>query len=65
MGGVEEGAFVEFDAPPGMVPTLIGVRNTAIIPTTIDGPFSITGLNPRFVKVRRAWWEFWRTKPES
>ncbi len=63
-GAVQGGAYVEFDAPPEMVPTLIGVRNTAIIPTTIDDPFSLEGLNPRFVKVRRDWWEFWRTKPE-
>jgi hypothetical protein len=59
-----EGAFVEFDAPPAMVPTQIGSRNTAIIPTTVTEPLLLEGLNPHFVKVRWHYWEFWRTKPE-
>lgn len=64
-GLVENGAFVEFDAPPGMVPTPYqGPRNSAIIPTSGNQPFSLTGLNPVFVKVRRHFWEFWRTKAE-
>ena len=37
-----------------------GRRNTGFIPAT--EPLVITGLNPKFVKVRRNWWEFWRTK---
>ncbi len=64
MGCLGEGAFVEFDAPPGMVPTRVGPRNTAIIPTAVDQPLSLVGRNTRFVKVRRCWWEFWRTRPE-
>ena len=64
MGSYGEEAFVEFDAPPGMVLTGVGPRHTAIIPTPDLEPFSLQGLNPRFVKVRRYLWEFWRTKPE-
>ena len=64
MGCYAEGAFVEFDAPAAMVPTRIGPRTTAIIPTPVDEPLSLRGLNPRFVKVRRRWWELWRTRPE-
>jgi hypothetical protein len=61
---VGEGAFVEFDGPIGMIRTAIGARNTAMIPTTIDEPLSLVGLNPRFVKVRYYYFQFWRTKPE-
>ena len=62
LGLVEGGAFVEFDAPPDMVPTAnLGPRNTAIIPVPMDQPFSLHGLNAVYVKVRRHWWEFWRT----
>jgi hypothetical protein len=65
LGLLEDGAFVEFDAPPGMVPSPhLGPRNSAIIPTPVNQPFSLAGLNPVFVKVRRHWWEFWRTKAE-
>jgi len=60
MGCAEEGAYVEFDAPPGLVSYVCGPRNTAIIPA--DKPLALHGLNPAFVKVRRYWWEFWRTK---
>jgi hypothetical protein len=63
-GAHKEGAFVEFDAPPNLLRTDIGVRNTGIIPTGLTEPLSLVGLNPRFVKVRQRWWEFWRTKPE-
>ena len=57
------GAFVEFDAPPSMVVTLfIGPRRTAIIPTGIDEPLSLRGLNPRYVKVRARFWQFWRDR---
>jgi hypothetical protein len=62
LGCVGEGAYVEFDAPAGMVPYSCGERNTAIIPT--EQPFPIRGLAPTFVKVRRHWWELWRKKPE-
>jgi hypothetical protein len=58
MGTAAEGAFVEFDAPVGMVAYVCGPRNTAIIPTS--GPFSIHGLSPIFVKVRGSWWQLWR-----
>jgi hypothetical protein len=64
LGLAEDGAFVEFDVPPDMV--LVGYRcgqrNTGVILT--EAPLSLEGLNPRFVKVRRTFWEFWRTKRE-
>lgn len=63
-GCFAEGAFVEFDAPPEMIPTRVGSRNTAIIPTAVDQPLALMWRNARFVKVRRHWWEFWRTGPE-
>jgi hypothetical protein len=63
-GSIAESAFVEFDAPKGMFPRKIGPRNTAIIPTPDFEPLSLRGLNARFVKVRRFWWEFWRTRAE-
>jgi hypothetical protein len=61
MGCDAESAYVEFVAPPEMVRTNIGVRNTAMIARRINEPLSLGGLNPRFVKVRRHWWEFWRS----
>jgi hypothetical protein len=65
LGCGAEGAYVEFDAPPGMVPTYnIGPRNTAIIPMPYGQVLSLAGLNPEFVKVRLRWWQFWRRKPE-
>jgi hypothetical protein len=64
MGSRAEGAFVEFDAPEGMIPRKIGPRSTAIIPTPDYEPLSLRGRNARFVKVRRFWWEFWRTPAE-
>jgi len=60
-----EGAYVEFDAPPSVILYSCGTRNTGIIPA--DDPFPIAELNPVYVKVRkvrRYWWEFWRTRPE-
>ncbi len=60
-GAFQGGAFVEFDAPPGLVCTpMIGPRNTAIIATPVDQPLSLTGLIPRYVKVRRRFWQIWR-----
>jgi hypothetical protein len=60
-GAFKGGAFVEFDAPGGMVRTpMISPRNTAIIPTAVDQPLSLRALNPRYVKVRRHIWQFWR-----
>lgn len=59
-----EGAYVEFDAPDGMVYYSCGPRNTAIIPVPLGRPFSLRGRNPVFVRIRRRWYEFWRTKPE-
>jgi hypothetical protein len=59
-GAAEDGAFVEFDLPENAVPTDVGPRRTAVIPTS--GPLTLTGLRPRFVRVRRWWnlWYFWR-----
>jgi hypothetical protein len=62
LGCFAEGAFVEFDAPAEMIPTRLGPRNTAMIPTPVDQPFLLLGRTARFVKVRRHWWELWRTK---
>jgi hypothetical protein len=59
-GAASEGAYVEIDLPGTAVPTYVGRRKTAVIPTS--APLSIAGLNPRFVRVRRWWnlWLFWR-----
>ena len=64
LGLQEDGAFVEFDVPANsvMLPYQCGVRNVAII--LAKAPLNLTGLNPRFVKVGRVFWEFWRHKPE-
>lgn len=64
LGSFGEGAYVEFDAPSGMILTSVGVRNTAMIPTGVDKPLSLVGLKPRFVKVRCVYYQFWRTRPE-
>jgi hypothetical protein len=58
---MEDGAFVEFDIPADLPlrPYKYSVRNTAIIVT--DQPLPLGGLQPVFVKVRRHWWEFWRS----
>src|SRR5208282_6339597 len=48
MGCNAEGAFVEFDAPLGMVRTRIGPRRTGIIPTGMDQPLLLLGLTPSF-----------------
>jgi hypothetical protein len=59
-GAAREGACVEFDLPDYAIPTHVGPRNTAVIPT--PDPLPLEGLNPRFVLVRR-WrnlWYFWR-----
>jgi len=66
-GTLEDGAFVEFDAPVHLrlvvVPVgRIGPRNTGEILT--EEPLSLAGLNPVFVKVRRKWYQWWRPKPE-
>src|SRR5262249_18609749 len=52
-----QGYYVEFDVPDPnqLVPTIVGPRNTAIIPTST--PLSLEGLNPEFVRPK--WWEFW------
>lgn len=64
LGLVADGAFVEFDVPEGLVvvPYYCGARQVAIILTKV--PLSLGGLNPRYVKVRRAFWEFWRARAE-
>ena len=64
LGTMHEGAYVEFDEPSTVVRTRVGPRNTAIIPTGMDIPLNLAGRNPRFVKVRRHWWELWRARPE-
>src|SRR5438552_599065 len=46
MGCAGEGAYVEFDAPPGMVRYICGPRQTALIPA--DRPLRLDGLNPAF-----------------
>jgi hypothetical protein len=60
LGCAAEGAYVEFDAPPILIPRYIGRRNSAMIPTGINEPFSLRGLSPVYVKVRFKFWEFWR-----
>jgi hypothetical protein len=50
LGAFKEGAYVEFDAPPTMLPNpLIGQRNAAFIPIAPDEVFYLRGLNPRYV----------------
>jgi hypothetical protein len=60
----EDGAYVEFDLPADkdLLRYACGPRKTALIAT--DSPLALDGLNPAYVKVRRYWWELWRTKPE-
>jgi hypothetical protein len=55
-GAAKEGAYVEIDLPADTIPTNVGPRNTAGIPTS--DPLPIAGLNPKFVSVRR-WWNLW------
>ena len=64
LGLRENGAYVEFDAPPDMplYRYSCGPRNTALIPTV--RPLPLLGLNAEYVKVRRRFWEFWRKRPE-
>jgi hypothetical protein len=52
-GAAKEGAYVEIDLPANAIPTNVGPRNTARIPTS--GPLPIVGLNPKYVSVRQ-WW---------
>ena len=53
VGSWGRSAYVEFDLPPGSVPTYIGPRNTAKIPTAdANAPLSLDGLRPVF---RRLW----------
>lgn len=62
LGSAVEGAFVEFDQPPGVMRTDVGPRQTGVIP--VEQPLSLVGLNPQYIKVRRSPWEFWRRNPE-
>jgi hypothetical protein len=64
MSLMEDGAYVEFDVPAGiqLLVYSLGPRNTALIPVT--DALRLEDLNPVFVKVRRYWWEVWRTRPE-
>jgi hypothetical protein len=67
LGIQEDGAFVEFDLPPDL-PLLVvprgrvGPRNMGEIITPV--PLSLDGLNAVFVKVRRRFWQLWRTRAE-
>lgn len=49
-------AYVEFDLPRNAIPTRVGARNTAVIPT--DQPLSLAGRHPVFVRLK--WWQFWK-----
>jgi hypothetical protein len=64
LGLVEDGAFIEFDVPDHLVLLRYscGARNAGIILT--EQPLELARLEPKFVKVRRAFWEFWRTRVE-
>jgi RHS repeat-associated protein len=55
-GAAGRGAYIEFDLPPGTVPTpgYIGPRKTAVIPA--ETPLPLTDLNPTFGKTRPWWW---------
>ena len=59
-----EGAYVEFDAPPSMIRTNVGPRNTGLIRTTEDEPYPLQGLNPFYVRVRWYKIQFWRKRWE-
>lgn len=60
MGSHKEGAYVEFDAPEGIIRYTCGLRNTAIIPVPPDQKFSLRGLNAVYIRVRKSWWKFWK-----
>jgi hypothetical protein len=66
LGCEKDGAYVEFDAPEGLIRYVCGPRNSGIIPVPAEEILSLAGLNPMFVWVRRHWWQLWRTrtKPE-
>src|SRR5262245_44302899 len=61
-----EGAYVEFDLPPGreLFRYSCGPRNTGLIPMPSGEALKVADLNPRFVRVRRYWWQFWRFRSE-
>lgn len=42
--------------PANAVPTVVGPRNTVVIPT--EEPLSLAGRHAVFVSVR--WWQFWK-----
>jgi hypothetical protein len=60
VGAAGEGAYVEFDRPPGTMPVPQIGGNSALIPC--QGPLVLEGLNPAFVIVKRWWlgWMLWR-----
>ena len=60
LGCVEEGAFVEFDAPDSLIEYVCGPRNAGVIPVPLEQILSLEALNPEFVKVRQRFWQFWR-----
>lgn len=56
LGAAGDGAYVEFDQPAGTEAHPEKGGNCALIPCS--GKFSLHGLNPKFVIVKR-WWMFW------
>jgi hypothetical protein len=57
-----EGAFVEFDAPATLVQYYCGRRRAGIIPVPVGEMLGLEALHAQYVKVRRHWWQWWRTK---
>ena len=57
-----QGAFVEFDATAELIQYSCGPRRSGIIPIAAGAILRLESLNPRFVKVRCRWWQWWRTK---
>jgi len=63
LNAVADGAFVEFDAPDELVEYYCGPRRSGIIPLAHGEQFlRLESRRPSFVKVRRWFWQWWRTK---
>ncbi|MBW3598283.1 MAG: hypothetical protein KY475_13550 [Planctomycetes bacterium] len=56
-GAAGEGAYVEFDSVGTEIPTDVGPRKTARIPT--EKPLLLDELHAELIIVPR-WWEFWK-----
>jgi hypothetical protein len=55
VGATYGGAYVDFQVPcTSLVPTHVGPRQTAVIPT--NSPLPLQGTNAKF---RTTWWRFW------